>query len=290
MPLGTRLKNGDMVEIIRSPKQGPSAVWEKMVVTGRAQASIRKYLRNAERLEQQRMGRAIIEKAFGDAGHEYSDKAITVALPKLNLARTEDVFQSLANGEISPVDVLTAAVPTYVPDTTMRGFERLVSRKSKPGSIPIQSMQPGLAFHLARCCQPLAGDRIIGVITQGSGVMVHTADCERLADVQEQPDRWVDVRWAPDAANEVQVGRLRISINNVSGTLAKACEIIARQGGNITNLKIANRTPLVFDMLVDIEVNDTRHLASITAALRASPAVHAVDRPHGEQEDNDDDA
>jgi guanosine-3',5'-bis(diphosphate) 3'-pyrophosphohydrolase len=181
-------------------------------------------------------------------------------------------------------------VPTYVPDTTMRGFERLVSRKSKPGSIPILSMTPGLAFHLARCCQPLAGDRIIGVITPGSGVMVHTADCERLAEVQEQPDRWVDVRWAPDATNEVQVGRLRISINNVSGTLAKACEIIARQGGNITNLKIANRTPLVFDMMVDIEVNDTRHLASITAALRASPAVHAVDRPHGEQEDNDDDA
>jgi GTP pyrophosphokinase len=290
MPLGTRLRNGDMVEIIRSPKQGPSAVWEKMVVTGRAQASIRKYLRNAEKLEQQRMGRAIIEKAFSDAGHEYSDKAIAAALKKLGLPKTEDVFQALANGEISPVDVLTAAVPTYVPDTTMRGFERLVSRKSKPGSIPILSMTPGLAFHLARCCQPLAGDRIIGVITPGSGVMVHTADCERLAEVQEQPDRWVDVRWAPDATNEVQVGRLRISINNVSGTLAKACEIIARQGGNITNLKIANRTPLVFDMMVDIEVNDTRHLASITAALRASPAVHAVDRPHGEQEDNDDDA
>jgi GTP pyrophosphokinase len=289
MPLGTRLKNGDMVEIIRSPKQGPSAVWEKMV-TGRAQASIRKYLRNAEKLEQQRMGRAIIEKAFSDAGHEYSDKAMTAALKKLNLQKADDIFQALANGEVSPVDVLTAAVPAYVPDPSMRGFERLVSRKAKQGSIPILSMQPGLAFHLSRCCQPLAGDRIIGVITPGAGVMVHTADCERLADVQDQPDRWIDVRWAPDAANEVQVGRLRISINNVSGTLAKACDIIARQGGNITNLKIASRSPLVFDMMVDIEVNDTRHLASIIAALRASPAVHAVDRPHGEQEDNDDDA
>jgi GTP pyrophosphokinase len=290
MPLGTKLRNGDTVEIIRSPKQGPSAVWEKMVVTGKAQSSIRKYLRNAEKLEQQRMGRAIIEKAFADAGHEYSDKALAVAQKKLNLQRPEDIFQALANGEVSPVQILTAAVPSYAPDTQMRGFDRLVSRKPRPSSIPILGMQRGLAYHLARCCQPLVGDRIIGVITPGTGVIVHTADCERLAEVQDQPDRWVDVRWAPEAPNDVQVGRLRISINNVSGTLAKACDVIARQGGNITNLKIAGRSPLVFDMLVDIEVNDTRHLANIISALRASPSVHAVDRPHGEPGADDNDA
>ena len=284
MPLGTRLKNGEMVEIIRSPKQGPSAVWETMVVTGKAQASIKRYLRNAEKVEQQRMGRAIIEKAFRDAGHEYSDKALTAALKKLNAQKIDDVFQHLAKGDVSPVDVLKAAVPEYTPDKDMQGWAKLVNRKAKPGAIPILSMQSGLAFHLATCCQPLAGDRIIGVITQGTGVTVHTADCERLEEVQDQPDRWVDVRWAPDASNEVQVGRLKIAMNNVSGTLAKVCDVIAKQGGNITNLKIVGRSPLVFDMIVDVEVNDARHLATIIAALRASPSVNAVDRPHGEKE------
>ena len=290
MPLETRLRNGDVVEIIRSPRQGPSAVWETMVITGKAQAAIRRYLRNAEKVEQQRMGRAIIEKSFSDAGVEYSDKAITAALRKLHAQRVEDVFQSLARGEVSPLDVLKAAVPDYQPDPNAEVRARLANRKARSGSIPIQSMRPGLAFHLARCCQPLAGDRIIGLITQGAGVMVHTADCERLADMQDQPDRWLDVRWAPDAKDEVQVGRLKIAINNEAGTLAKACDTISRQGGNITNLKIVGRSPLVFDMLVDIEVNDARHLATIIAALRASPSINAVDRPHGEKDTPDDDA
>jgi GTP pyrophosphokinase len=73
-------------------------------------------------------------------------------------------------------------------------------------------------------------------------------------------------------------------MNNVSGTLAKVCDVIAKQGGNITNLKIVGRSTLVFDMIVDVEVNDARHLATIIAALRASPSVNAVDRPHGEKE------
>ncbi|MEQ1752637.1 MAG: bifunctional (p)ppGpp synthetase/guanosine-3',5'-bis(diphosphate) 3'-pyrophosphohydrolase [Micropepsaceae bacterium] len=283
VPLASKLKNGETIEIIRSPKQGPSAVWETMVVTGKAQYSIKRYLRNAEKLEQQRMGRAILEKTFQDAGHEYSEKGLQVSLKKLRFSKQEDVYQALSRGELSPVEVLKTVMPEYKPDPNMEGWAKLISRKPKASAIPIQSMTPGLAFNLAQCCQPLTGDRIIGVIT-GTGVMVHTADCERLEDVQDQPDRWVDVRWAPDAQKEVQIGRLKIAINNVTGTLAKVCDIIARQGGNITNLKIIGRAPLVFDMLVDVEVNDARHLANVIATLRASPSVNAVDRPHGEKE------
>jgi GTP pyrophosphokinase len=105
-----------------------------------------------------------------------------------------------------------------------------------------------------------------------------------LADVQDQPERWLDLKWTADAANEVQVGRLKISLNNEAGTLASMCNVIARHKGNITNLSIARRTPLVFDMLVDIEVRDAKHLANIVSGLLASPTVHAVDRPHGEKE------
>ena len=284
VPLASKLKNGETVEIIRSSKQGPSAVWETMVVTGKAKSSIRRYLRNAEKHEQQRMGRAILEKAFRDAGHEYSDKAVQASLKKLRATRLEDVFQSLAKGEVPPVDVLKTALPEYKPDAQMQSWSNLVSRKPKSSAIPIQSMRQGLAFLLAQCCQPLFGDRIIGVIGRGTGVLVHTADCERLEKVQNQPDRWVDVSWTQDAASELQVGRLKIAINNSTGSLAKVCDIIAKQGGNIANLKITGRAPLVFDMIVDIEVHDTRHLASIVSALRASTSVNGVDRPHGEME------
>ena len=282
--LSHKLKNGEAVEIIRSPRQGPSAVWATMVVTGRAKASIRKYLRNAERIEQQRMGRAILEKTFKDSGHELTEKLLTANLKKLKMSKLEDVFQGLARGETSPIDILRTVLPEYKPGPDMQGWANRLTKPSKSSAIPIESMVEGLAFHLAKCCQPLSGDRIIGVITVGEGVMVHTADCERLEDVQEQSDRWVDVRWTKDATKEIQVGRLKIAISNVTGTLASVCEGIAKQGGNITNLRIINRTPLVFDILVDVEVNDARHMAAIVAALRASPSVNGVDRPHGERE------
>ena len=165
-----------------------------------------------------------------------------------------------------------------------RSIEIPWTPKPKGTALPIQGLVPGRPYHLSPCCQPLIGDRIIGVITQNEGIMVHTADCDRLEDVQDQPERWLDLKWSPEAVSEVQVGRLKITLNNEAGTLANMCSVIARHNGNITNLKIDRRTPLVFDMFVDIEVRDAKHLASIVSALRASPTVHAVDRPHGEKE------
>ncbi len=284
VPLSTKLNNGESVEIVRSSKQGPSAVWNGMVVTGKARASIKRYLRNAERLEHQRMGRAILEKAFRDAGQEFSEKSLTAVLKKLKLAKVEEIYPLLAQGVMTAHDMMTAIFPEFKPDVSMQSWANWIMRKPKGSAIPIQGLAPGLAYHLAQCCQPLAGDRIIGVITHGSGVLVHTVDCEQLEEVQDQPERWLDLKWSPDAAQEIQVGRLKIAINNEMGALANVCNVIARQGGNITNLKIVGRAPLVFDMVVDVEVSDARHLATVVVALRASSSVNAVDRPHGEKE------
>jgi len=283
VPLGTTLKNGDSVEVIRSPKQGPSAIWEQMVVTGKARAAIRRYLRNAEKLEYQRMGRAILEKSFRDAGQEFSEKSLNTVLKKLKLLKADEVYALLGQGVITAVEVMKSVFPGLKVDDSLLKWSTW-TRKPKGNALPIQGLAPGLAYHLAHCCQPLVGDRIIGVITQGQGVVVHTADCERLEDVQDQPDRWLDLKWSPDAANEVQVGRLKLAINNEAGALADVCAVIARHGGNITNLKVVGRAPLIFDMLVDIEVRDAKHLANIVTGLRATPSINAVDRPHGERE------
>jgi GTP pyrophosphokinase len=255
-----------------------------MVVTGKARAAIRRYLRNAEKLEHQRMGRAILEKAFRDAGHEFSEKALASALKKLKLVKTDEIYALIGQGLVTPVEVMKAVFPGMKVDDAWLGWANWKTRKPKGEAIAIQGLVPGLAYHLAQCCTPLAGDRIIGVITQGQGVVVHTADCEKLAEVQDQPDRWLDLKWSPEASSEVQVGRLKIGVNNETGALANACNIIARHGGNIINLKIVGRAPLVFDMVVDIEVRDAKHLANIVTGLRASPSINAVDRPHGEKE------
>ncbi|MBP6013511.1 MAG: bifunctional (p)ppGpp synthetase/guanosine-3',5'-bis(diphosphate) 3'-pyrophosphohydrolase [Alphaproteobacteria bacterium] len=284
VPLATKLKNGESVEIIRSPKQGPSAIWEEMVVTGKARASIKKYLKNAEKIEHQRMGRAILEKAFRDAGQEFSEKSLTAVLKKMKLMKADEVYALLGQGVVTPVEVMKSVFPGLKVEASLLGWTNWMTRKPKGNAIPIEGLAPGLGYHLAPCCQPLTGDRIIGVITHGHGVMVHTADCERLADFQDQPDRWVDLKWSPEATEDVQTGRLKISVNNEAGALANMCNAIARHDGNITNLKIVGRAPLVFDMLVDVEVRDAKHLANIITGLRASPSINGVDRPHGERE------
>ncbi|MFM9864814.1 MAG: RelA/SpoT family protein [Micropepsaceae bacterium] len=284
VPLSTKLKNGNSVEIIRSPKQGPSAIWESMVVTGKARSAIRRYLKNAEKLEHQRMGRAILEKAFRDAGQEFSEKSLGAALKKLKLAKADDVYSHLAEGLVSAADVVKAVFPGLKEESTLATWTNWITRKPKPNAIPIEGLSPGLGYHLAPCCQPLLGDRIVGVIAQGQGVVVHTIDCDRLVDQQDQLDRWLDLKWSPDAANEVQVGRLKVAVNNEAGALANMCNSIAQHGGNITNLKIVERAPLVFGMHVDIEVRDAKHLADIITGLRASPSINGVDRTHGEKE------
>ena len=231
------------------------------------------------------MGRAILEKAFRDAGQEFSEKSLAAALKKLRLAKAEDVYAHLAEGLVSAADVVKAVFPGLKSDESpLTSWTNWITRKPKRNAIPIEGLAAGLGYHLAPCCQPMVGDRIVGVIAQGQGVVVHTIDCEQLAEKQDQPDRWLDLTWSPDAANEVQVGRLKVAVNNEAGALANMCNSIAQHGGNITNLKIVGRAPLVFDMLVDIEVRDAKHLADIITGLRASPSINAVDRPHGEKE------
>ena len=155
-------------------------------------------------------------------------------------------------------------------------------RSSKAGehSVPINGLIPGMAVHLAKCCYPLPGDRIVGVATTGKGVTVHTIDCMTLEAFAESPERWVDVSWDVDDADAAkQVSRLSITLENEPGSLGEMANTIAQSGGNISNLKFTNRTPDFFDMTVDIEVNDNKHLNEIVTALRADRSVSSVDRP-----------
>ena len=130
-----------------------------------------------------------------------------------------------------------------------------------------------MAVHFARCCHPLPGDRIVGIITTGKGVTIHTIDCSTLESFSESPERWIDVGW--DSVSEGQpgiyTGRLKVTVANQPGSLSKLSTVIARHEGNISNLRIVNRSMDFFDMVIDVEVNDVKHLANITAALRATP-------------------
>jgi GTP pyrophosphokinase len=144
-------------------------------------------------------------------------------------------------------------------------------------SVPIKGLTPGVAMHYAGCCHPLPGDRIVGIITTGKGVTIHTIDCDMLEQYAESPERWLDLSWNQDEADH-QVGRVNLVVANEAGSLGNLSMVIAKNQGNISNLKITSRNEDFFEMMVDIEVRDVKHLTNIMAALRATPAINSVER------------
>jgi guanosine-3',5'-bis(diphosphate) 3'-pyrophosphohydrolase len=284
VPLHTQLGNGDQVEIIRIKDQTPSPLWEQFVVTGRARAEIRRFLRHAQRDEHVKFGRKILEKVFADEHRELTDKAIEEVAKKLRLPRADDVLVEVGRGQLRPNEVLEAVFPELKRD----GFRRAVRHnkgQKDVDAISIKGLTEGISYKLGQCCHPLPGDRIVGVMVPGEGVVVHTIDCAELERPQAQMRDWLDVSWGAHAAEiGPSVARVHVRVRNAPGALATVAGVVGNSGGNISNLKIAARNPLYFEMLVDIEVRDVAHLQDILGALRVDAAVESVDRVRGIEE------
>lgn len=294
-PLRTTLVNGDQVEIVVSKAQTPSPTWERFVVTGKAKAAIRRFMRTRQREQYLQLGRSLLGKAFHEEGYELTDKGLEGVLANFKQASVEDLVAHVGEGLTTAREVLLAVFPglkpqrkggaEVVPISRARPSGRgqraaaTTQREAAAGRIAIRELIPGMAIHFARCCHPLPGDRIVGIVTTGKGVTIHTIDCATLESFGDSQDRWIDVGW--DAVGENAgsfTGRLKVTVANQPGSLSSLSTVIARHEGNISNLRIVNRSLDFFDMVIDVEVADVRHLADITAALRATPAINAVER------------
>jgi len=290
MPLRSQLKNGDQVEIVTSRTQTPSPEWERFVVTGKARARIRRFIRVQKHQEYLTLGRSILEKVFRQAGYDLTDKSIEGVLKIFKCDDVANLIAAVGEGQHTGREVLHAVYPgikqqgkegrdgKVVPIAKARGRRA----KTSDQAIPIKGLIPGMAVHFAGCCHPLPGDRIVGLVTTGKGVTIHTIDCETLERYSDAPERWLDVGWEAAVANdEGHIGRINVVVSNEPGTLGELSTLIGKQKGNITNLRITHRSTDFFEMLVDIEVQDLKHLTNIMAALRASPAINSVERARG---------
>ena len=281
-PLTTQLQNGDQVAIDISETAKPSPLWEQFVVTGKAKAAIRKFVRN-ERYEQFcDLGKAILQKQLRRTGARYSQKLLLQAATVLNFETIEDVLAATGEGVISSSDVLHAILPdgNYINPSTNDNVVP-ITRKRKNDTIPLKGLIAGMAFHYARCCHPLPGERIVGIVTTGKGGTVHTIDCETLEGFHSMPERWLDVSWDVDAEHSHHIGRLGIVLENEPGSLGSVTSTIGKNLGNIINFKIISRSVDFFEMQIDVEVNHVKHLKNIIAALRATPVISSVERARG---------
>ena len=289
MPLRTTLDNGDQIEIITSSAQTPSPTWENFATTAKARACIRRFIRLRKREEYFNLGKSIMGRGFQKEGYEFTDKAFEEVLTIFNVKTTDDLFVEVGAGHLTSREVIEAVFPgtkkknnhksRVVQLFRRRGKKKLNS--SSDTSVPIKGLIPGMALHFAGCCHALPGDRIVGMVTKGRGITIHTIDCETLLEFADTPERWLDVSWEDDASNERRVGRVELVVTNEPGTLGELSMLIAKNDGNINNLKITNRSLEFFDISVDIEVHDIRHLRNVIAALRASTVIKGVERARG---------
>ena len=280
LPLRSKLQNGDQVEILTSKAQTPSPDWEQFVVSGKAKARIRRFIHLKEREQFGQLGRQMLQKAFREEDYEFSNKALDGVLKKFRCSGVEELCAAVGKGHHGAREVLVAVFPGVKQTTrSMRVWPFGRGRKAKTSKLPIKGLIPGMAVHYARCCHPLPGERIVGIVTTGKGVTVHTIDCETLETFQDTPERWIDLAWeVEDDESEAHTGRLHLVVANEPGSLGDLSTIIGKNHGNISNLKITDRSIDFFEMLVDVEVQDAKHLSNIIAALRAAPVITSVER------------
>jgi GTP pyrophosphokinase len=290
-PLLTELQNGDEVEIVRADGQTPPAAWESLVVTGKARASIRRATRAAVRRQYTGLGRQILERAFERAGKMFSDEKLKGALPRLARASLEDVLAAVGRGEMFSGDVVRAVYPDYKEerrhaaeasaaqpgDAKVRG-----ANGSANGGIPIRGLNLDVPVRFAPDGGAVPGDRIVGILSPGEGVTIYPIQSPSLAAFDNEPDRWIDVRWDVDAHDPQRFpARIALQSINEPGSLAQITQVIADHDGNIDNVSMKRRTQDFTDVTIDLTVWDLKHLNAIVAELRAKRAVSRVDRVTG---------
>ena len=297
MPLRTALANGDQVEIMTARGGTPSPSWERWVATGKARARIRRYVAGQQRAQTLEQGRTVLTRAFRAEGLDGSEKVLESVLGKLKLANVADLYVAVGGSTIGPKDVVHAAYPELLEAARgPRMMPGLLARSgvAKPPSrdrgMAITGLVAGMAVHYAGCCHALPGDPIVGIVTTGKGVTIHTKRCPTLETFAATPERFIDVDWdyvaeanshlARPGAKPTHTGRISVIATNEPATLANLTNAVSRQDGSVTNLKIVNRQQDFIEILVDVDVRDLRHLSMVIAGLRAVSGLTQVERDH----------
>ena len=303
-PLLTELENGDEVEISRAKGQTPPAAWESLVVTGKARAAIRRATRVAVRRQYAGLGRQILERAFTRAERAFSDDKLKAALKRLARTSVDDVLAAVGRGEMYSGDVVKAVYPDLELDKRAAADQRAAdgnggkgwfelgkgeSLKFKlPGetddadAIPIRGLGGDLPVRFAPEGGAVPGDRIVGILTPGEGVTIYPIQSPALAAFDNEPERWLDVRWdLDDKAPQRFPARIALNSINEPGSLAQVTTTIAEHGGNIDAVAMHRPNPDFTNVTIDLTVWDLKHLSAIISELREKRVISRVERVVG---------
>ena len=275
-PLKTLLKNGDQIEILTSEASQPSPLWERFAVTTKVKSQLRRFFRSKKKDEYIIFGREILFTYFQKENLEINNAVEDKIKQTFKIKSLNSLYELLGSGSITAVSVLKKIYPEY----NYTNNNDINKHTNNP--IQLKGLTAGMSYHLAGCCSPLKGDNIVGIVTAGIGVAVHTLDCQTLISYQDTPDRWLNISW--EANNNLQTisnARINVVLKNKPGSLGKVTTVIAKNNGNISNINFSVRKVDFFEIIIDIEVRDAYHLKNIIAALRMEPEITSLERLKG---------
>jgi len=289
-PLSSQLHNGQTVEIITAPGALPNPAWLNFVVTGKARATIRNYLKNLKRDEAAGLGRRLVEQAlkgFNLTLNDVSEESINKVLSEIDCTSLDQLFVEVGLGnQLAPfiaknldgselngqakhnTKVIRNVWSRYMP--TWLGGARQQPALSIKGT-------EGMVMSYAKCCYPIPGDAIVGFISSGRGIVIHRNTCKNLADLRDRPEKYIAVQWETEIEAEFPV-EIRVDVVNRVGVLATLATAISEQSSSIYNVDIEDRAGRISTLGFVITVRDRQHLATIMRHVRALDQVTRIKR------------
>jgi GTP pyrophosphokinase len=272
-PLRSQLRNGQTVEIITKPNNRPNPAWLDFVVTGKARATIRSYLKRLEQTEAIELGRRLLERELETLGRDIStisEQERAKLLHDVGLAGFDLVLEQIGLGN---------RMAKLVARLLVSGDEQPGAEGGSAGSLTIKGTE-GMVVSFAKCCGPIPGDPVVAIFSPGRGLVVHHQDCPNLGDFRRQGQSWLDVQWADEVRGEFSTA-IRIDAGNQRGMLATIAALIAEEGSNIEDVRSEERDGLSTSLRFVVSVKGRKHLASIIRRLKKVPFVLRINRVIG---------
>ena len=286
-PLRTELHNGDHVEIITAAHAHPNPAWLNYVVSGKARAHIRHFLKSMQSAESAHLGERMLNQAFR-ALHADPSSIDEGRWQKLvrdyGVKNKEEILTDIGLGK--RLNVMVAHQLLIMGEEHAERKSQLEKQRAKQGNRPLGTItirgSEGMAVQFAQCCRPIPGDPILGFINKDKGLVIHTHDCPAIRKFRLDPDKWLDVEWDPETKRLFKVN-LKLAVANQRGMLAKIAAGIADAGSNIDNVSMEDpdENAAYTNMLFTVQVENRVHLADLMRRLRKIPDVVRISRVKG---------
>jgi GTP pyrophosphokinase len=284
VPLRTRLRNGDIVQIVTAPGHHPSRDWLNFVATSRARNKIKHYIHAEEKERSLDLGRKLFDKEvrrFGLSVKSLTEgPAFATLLSESGYGKAEELFAAMGYGKLSARSVLARLVPQeQLKEAPESGLASVVRRVlgGTEDKIKVRGFDDLMVFR-ARCCNPIRGEKIVGYITRGKGVSVHSAACPNVVNLLYDPERRIDVEWDKGADGSPYTVRLSIQVEDRRGILADVSSKIAGINTNIRNVEARTDDDQMGRIDMTVEINDLKHLQKVIKSLRSVDGVVDVER------------